>query len=151
MLELVPKSWASWDFAALYGSQAVADIDTSCWREKGVLTIQGASYPVYREGWVSGDFILESAGAVLARARKPSAMRRTFLVEHAGKRYTLRTKSAFGRTFLLQDGSQQIGAISPEGIFTRRAKVDLPESMPLPVKIFILWLAVLIWKRDSEV
>ena len=150
MLELVPKSWFSWDFAALEASQPVAEIDISWWREKGVLTVQGASYPVYREGLASGDFLLESAGSVLARAQKPSAFRRSFLVEHAGKQYTLRAKSAFRRAFILLDGSEEVGSVCPEGIFTRRSKVDLPESLPLPVKIFIVWLTVILWKRDSE-
>ena len=31
---------------------------------------------------MSGDFILESDGSVLARAQKPSAFRRCFIVEH---------------------------------------------------------------------
>jgi hypothetical protein len=132
------------------GSEAVAGIDISWWREKGVLTVQGASYPIYREGWMTGDFILEAAGAVLARAQKPSAFLRCFIIEHAGKQYTLRAKSAFRRAFILLDESGEVGSISPEGIFTRRATVDLPEEMPLPVRIFITWLTVILWKRESE-
>jgi hypothetical protein len=61
----------------------------------------------------------------------------------------LRAKSALRRAFILLEGSREIGAISPEGIFSRRAAVDLPEEMPLPVKIFITWLAVILWKRAS--
>jgi hypothetical protein len=149
-LELIPKTWSSWNFTALEASQAVADIDVSWWREKGVLTVRGASYPVFREGLMSGDFILESAGSVLARAQKPSAFRRSFIIKHAGEQYTLRAKSAFRRAFILLDGSREIGSISPEGIVTRRARADLPKDMLLPVKIFIIWLAVILWKRESE-
>jgi len=28
--------------------------------------------------------------------------------------------------------------------------VTLPDVFPLPVKVFIMWLTVLIWKRDSD-
>ncbi len=150
MLKLIPKGWLSWNFTALKELQAVADIDVAWWREKGVLFVQGAAYTVYREGLMSGAFILESAGSVLARAQKPSAFRRCFKIEHAGRQYTLRAKSPFGRTFILHLDDREIGSISPEGLFTRRATVDFPQDMQLPVQIFIVWLAVILWKRESD-
>ena len=128
----------------------VARIETHWWREKGALTIQGVDHSVYRERPMSGDFILESAGSILARARKPSAFRRFFNVEHAGRQYTLRAPSAFRRAFIVLDGDLGIGSISPDGLFTRRASVDLPENIPLAVRIFIVWLAVILWKRESD-
>ncbi len=149
MLTAVPKQWFSWDFTVTDGSQAVAEIDISWWREKGVLTVHGVDYRVYREGMMSGDFILESAGSVLARAEKPSAFHRSFTMNHGGRKYTLRAKGVLRRTFLLLDGDREIGSVSPEGVFTRRATVDFPEALPLPVKVFIIWLAVTLWKRDS--
>jgi hypothetical protein len=150
MLTATPKQWFSWDFTVTEGARAVADIDISWWREKGVLHVQGVNYRVYREGMVSGDFILEAAGSVVVRARKPSAFRRSFTISHEGRRYTLRAKSAFRRTFLVLDGDREIGSVSPEGIFTRRAIVDLPPTFPLPLKVFITWLAVILWKRASD-
>jgi hypothetical protein len=150
VLKAIPKRWFSWDFAVRKGSQPVADIDVSWWREKGLLTVEGTTYEVYREGAFSGAFILASAGSALARAEKPSAFRRSFIIEHAGRQYTLRAKSAWGREFLLLDGPREIGSLSPEGLFTRRATVDLPEHLPLAVRVFIIWLAVLLWKRESD-
>jgi hypothetical protein len=149
-LKLIPKSWLSWDFTAMDASDAIADIDMSAWREKGAVTIQGTSYALYREGLMSGDFVLESAGSVLARARKPSAFRRCFVVEHTGREYTLRAETAFRRRFILLDNSTEVGSISPEGSFSRRVTVDLPSDMLLPVRIFIVWLAVVLWKRESD-
>jgi hypothetical protein len=150
MLTAIPKHWFTWDFTVHEGSQAIAEIDVSWWREKGTLTIQGQDYRVYREGVMSGYFVLESAGSVLARAEKPSAFRRTFLVEHAGRQYTLQAKSAWRRAFVLLQGSEEVGGIAPLGIFSRRASVDFPESLPLPVRVFLLWLAVLLWKREAD-
>jgi hypothetical protein len=57
MLTAVPKSWFSWDFTVMDGTQSVGDVDVSCWREKGVITVEGAHYRVYREGLMSGDFV----------------------------------------------------------------------------------------------
>lgn len=150
MLHAVPKRWFSWDFEVRRGDEVLGDIDMSLWREKGVLTVEGEAYRVYREGLMSGDFLLESGGSVLARAQKPSAWRRSFTIEHAGRTYTLRAASLFRRAFTLSDGEAAIGRVSPEGILSRRAEVDLPDAWPLPLKVFVVWLAVLLWKRDSD-
>ena len=150
MLKATPKRWFSWDFTVSEGSKPVADIDVSWWREKGVLTVDGAGYTVYREGLMSGDFILESAGSVLARAEKPSAFRRTFIIKHRDRHYTLKARSAFRKSFVLLQGDKEIGFIAPESWFHRGASVHLPEDLPLAVQVFITWLAILLWKRESE-
>ena len=150
MLTATPKTWFSWDFTIMDGPRAVGEIDTSSWREKGVLTVQGVDYRVYREGVISGDFMLASTESILARAKKASAFRRSFIIEHGGKVYTLRAKSAFRRAFELLDGNREVGSLSPRGIFTRRATVDLPADLPLFLKVFIIWLAVVLWKRESD-
>lgn len=152
MLQAIPQSWLSWDFTVLQGEVPIADIDVSRWREKGELTVAGATYRVYREGLLSGTFVLESAGGVLARAKKTTFFR-SFLVEHAGRQYTLRAKSAFRRQLVLlegAEGSREIGSISPAGLFTRRASVDLPEELPLAVRVFLIWLTIVLWKRESD-
>jgi len=150
MLNVIPKSWFSWDFVVTDGASPVAEIDVSWWREKGVLNVRGSVYEVYREGLMNGAFILESSGSVLARAEKPSALRRSFELEYGGKFYILRAESAFRRKFVLIEGDREVGWISPDGVFTRRATADLPEGIPLPVKVFIIWLVVILWKRESD-
>lgn len=152
LLELVPLGWFSWDFSVLQNGSPIAKIGfPSSWREKGVLAVGGSSYNVYRERLMSGLFILELNGTQLAHAEKPSALRSSFTVQHEGKTYILKVESAFRRRFLLLENDQQIGSISPDGMFTRKATADFPDELPLPIKVFLLWLALLLWKRDSEV
>ena len=150
MLTAVPKKWSSWDFTITERSQPVAEIDISWWREKAALTVQGMDYRVYREGMMSGDFVLESSGSVVARAQKPSAFHRSFVINHQGRRYTLQAESVFRRTFLLLDGGRKIGSLSPQGAFTRRATADLPPALPLALRVFVIWLAVILWKRAAD-
>jgi hypothetical protein len=150
MLTAVPKRWFSWDFTVSEGDRSIAFIDTSFWRERGVLRVDGVDHQVYRERMLGGDFILETAGAVVARAQKPSAFRRAFAIEHRGRRYTLRATSAVRRRMALFEGDRSIGALSPQGIFTRRVNVDLPPDMPMAVRVFVIWLAVILWKRDAD-
>lgn len=150
MLQVVPTHWYSWDVTVTDESRPVADITLSWWREKGELTIDGATYPLYREAPISGDFVLEHAGRVLARAEKPSVFRREFVIRHADREYSLRRESVFRRAFVLLDGSQQVGSIAPNSAFTRKAAADLPHDLPLPVRMFIVWLTLISWRREQN-
>jgi hypothetical protein len=150
MLYAIPKRWFSWNFYVCDGARQVAEIDVAWWREKGLLTLEGISYQVYREKMMSGAFILKTAGEVVARAEKPDALLRRLLVDYGGRQFTLKAESAFGRGFILLEGQKGIGRVAPEGFFTRRAAASLPEELPLAVKIFILWLVIILWKRESD-
>lgn len=99
---------------------------------------------------LSGSFLLESAGSILARATKPSALFRSFLVEHAGGQYRLEAESVMLRKFILYAGDKQIGSVHPERALTRKAVIDLPEEIPLPARLFMFWLVVILWNRADS-
>jgi hypothetical protein len=150
MLSAVPDSWLSWDFTIFDGHKAIAKIDLSWLREAGELYLDGASYRVSRERLLSGSFTLEKDGDVLARAEKPGALIRSFKLEYNDKRYTLEAESALRRKFVLRIGGQTIGSVCPEHAFTRKAVIDLPADIALPVRIFMVWLTVILWKREAD-
>jgi hypothetical protein len=150
MLQVAPTHWYSWDVTVRDESRHVADLTTSWWREKGALTIDGVTYRMSREAPMFGAFVLEHAGNVLAQAEKPSVFFREFVIRHAGREYTLRPESMFRRAFVLLDGSRQVGSIAPKGAFTRKAAADLPHDLPLPVRMFIVWLTMISWRREQN-
>jgi hypothetical protein len=150
MLTAIPKGWFSKNYRVMDGALQLADLNISRWREQGELTVEGFSYQVYREKLMSGAFILEVAGTALARAEKPSAFHRRFHIEYGDRKYVFQAKSVWGREFTLFDGHNEIGSVAPEGLLTRRAAVNLPDELALPVKVFILWLAIILWKRESD-
>lgn len=159
MLTIIPRTWYSWDFTVMDEDREVASMDLSGWREKGTLTIDGVEHRVYREGRMSGDFVLERDGRVLVRAVKPSAFSSTIVV-HAddGREYTLKKKSVWRRPFVVltplgEAGSaseRTVGSLVPAGIMTRKAYADLPTAWPLPLRLFVIWLAVIMWKREAD-
>ncbi len=150
MLQIAPHGWFSWDFTISQGSQAVADIGFTWWREQGELRLDGATYRVSREHLLNGDFLLESDAGVIARATRASLFRRRFSVRHGANTYTLEPRSAFQRAFVLLEDDRETGSISPSRAWSRRASANLPSELPLPVQVFLIWLTVLMWKRESE-
>lgn len=149
MLVATPDHLFSWDFTITDGAQTVAKIDNSSWREKGVLSVQGANYRVYRRGGMRGGFVFELEGVEFARAVKAGSFYPSFTIDHEGKRYLLRAETVFGRTLVLLDGDEKIGKLSPESVFNRRAIADFPLVLPLALRVFIVWLSVILWRRKA--
>jgi len=53
------------------------------------------------------------------------------------------------RGFVLMDGERQIGSITPDNAWTRRATADLPPDWPAPITAFVAWLVIILWKREA--
>lgn len=150
MLTAVPKGLFSWDFTLCNGDRPVAEVGLAFWPERGSLNAEGTNFTVRREGLLSGAFLLETAGKVVARAVKPSMFQRRIEIEFGEDRYLLETASYFGRAMRIKRGGEIIGVFQPKGFFTWRMDVDLPDNIPMAIRGFIFWLAVVLWKRDAE-
>jgi hypothetical protein len=140
-LELIPHSWLSWDFSVMQGDSVVAEIELSRWREKGVLKVGGLHYAVYREGAISGAFILALDTTQLARAEKTSWLSRSFTIKHGEKTYRLKAEW-FGPSFILLDNGEKVGSLVPRGMFTWKTTVSLPDELSVPMQMFVIWLTV---------
>jgi hypothetical protein len=149
MIEAVPKSTFSKDFILFSADGALAELDVSGWRERAEFELEGVPHRLYRES-ARGDFVLERAGTVIARATKPSAFRSTFQLQVSGHDLTLRKSSAWRRDFAVFDGAEMVGRIAPVKWFGRRAAVELPGDWNLSLQLFLFWLVLLMWRRQSS-
>lgn len=151
MLSVTPKHWFSWDFVIQdAGGQDVGDLKVDAVRERGTVTAGGTSRTVYRQGAFKGPWVLEEAGAVIAKAEKPSAFKKTLTIEYRDRTFTLKPRSSWGREMVLYEGDREVGSVAPERMIVRRSKVELPEELPLQVKLFVVWLTMMLWKRSSD-
>lgn len=150
MIEAVPKGVFSSGFLLQQDDRLIADLDGSSWREKADVQIDGETFRLYREGMMSGAFVLEWDGKTLARAIKPSVFSARFELVIGRRAFTLRKESMWSRRFGLFEGGQRVGGVAPAGMFTRRALIELPADWPSSVQAFIFWLVLLIWRRDES-
>ena len=149
MLYAEPHSSLSWDFTVYENGAYVAEVDLAWIRERAVVTIKEIDCDVYREG-VNGAFVLAVDGYVLMRAKKTSVFSSSFDVTYEERAYHLKKKGLFSRAFELWEGRTLVGTITPKGIFSRKMDADLPGDLPLVVRVFILWLVILLWKRAAS-
>ena len=127
----------------------LGELEDSFLRAKAQLELEEGTYQLYREGWFSGDFLLELNGKVVARASKPSVLQNRFEIELPDRQFVLSKPSSFDRRVIVLDGGKEIGSIYPLGAFTRRTHVDLPDDWPVPIRAFLFWIVFNVWKRAN--
>jgi hypothetical protein len=150
MLTLEPKAWYSWDFRVLDGDEEIAFLDRSWVRERLEFTLDGESFAVRRTSVVRGTFVLEREGEVLAEAGKKSVFRRAFDLAVGPERWVLEAVSPLRREFRLLRGGLELGSVRPVSILRRRAMIDLPEAVPIPLQVFVSCLVLVLWKRSAD-
>jgi hypothetical protein len=147
MLKVIPHHWFTWNCSVLEQRTIVGCIDFSAWGEAGLLKAQEVSFSAYRQG---SNFYLADQQRCVAIAEKPNPLFRQFFIKQGEARYELQATSALGRKFIVQEYGQVVGAIYPVHAWTRQTIVDLPESIPLPMRMFMVWLVLMLWKRQKS-
>jgi len=152
MLRAVPEGWFSSNFIVFdRAGTPVARAGLSNWREIAKLEVGGTRYEARSKGRAGKKFVLEQEdGRVVAVVEKPSVWRNRFVFEHAGNRYELRRVSVWGSAFVLwREGVGPVGSVRSKALFKREWTADLPEELPLEVRVFIVWLMIILWKRGA--
>jgi hypothetical protein len=138
MLRVVPDGWFSYDFTVFdRRGMPVSRAELANWRETAKLEVGATRYKAHHKGWGSKQFVLEKEDG------------RVF--EHGGNRYEVEKESVWGSAFVIRrEGVVRIGSVRGKGIFKREWIVELPEELLLEVRVFIVWLVVLLWKRAAS-
>jgi hypothetical protein len=150
MLKAIPKDKSLSTYQILEGETPVAEIDLSWWRERGKVSVEGKNYQAYRDGQTNGAFVLDLAGAIVARAEKAGLFRSSFNIECCGRQYNFRRPSLFESSFTLWNGALQVGWLRKESLFSRRTEADLPNDLPLTVRVFIIWMTIILRENQAE-
>jgi hypothetical protein len=87
----------------------------------------------------------------VAMAKKSSAWKETFSLEHGGARYELRKDSYWRGSFVLsREGVGAVGSIGRKSFFGRDTFADLPDELPVEVRVFLLWLVTMMRRRADS-
>jgi hypothetical protein len=143
-------NWLSRDFLLEDEGKFVGAIDGSVWREQATAILGTTTYALYREGVLRGSYIIERARQVIAYAHKTDVFRARFEVASGNQTFVLRKTSVWRQTFEVSRDGEQIGIIKPVGIFKRRGILDGAPSISLEVRVFLVWIALMMWRRQDS-
>lgn len=153
MLIAQAKGFLGSTYELLERETVVGRLKVSGWRERAELEITqdgfSSSYRFQREGSISGAFLLLEAERVIAFAEKPSAFRDIFEVTYSGEHLVLKRPSFWKQKFDLESNGRVVGSITPKGFLRRRITIDLPDEYPIIFKVFVFWLALIVWRRQQ--
>jgi hypothetical protein len=148
-LDVVPTTWLSWDFKVSSEGRALTTLELTRFRERGRFVLDGAEYTVSSEGPLRRSFRLERAGRPIARAERRGLFRATFTVQAGERTLTLRQRGLLGYRYEVEHNRTRMGGIA-RALVKRRAVADLDDRIEPAVRIFLLFLAQVEWRRDSR-
>lgn len=150
MLRAKPIRLFSNTFSVHDDGRDVARVRIGWFSDNGAVTIDGREMKLSREHTFLGAFEFEHEGVIVARAYKPSVLRNRFEVEIDDRRVHLERESLISRSFVVRCSERLLGRIDPEGMLTRKARIDLPDDWPTELQLFVFWLVLIIWKRMNS-
>lgn len=149
MLELRKKKFFSNEYVAEENGAVVAELNLSVWRSQGELTIQGRSLKLKKRGALRDTFELLDGDTALIEVAQPSAWRSRLRFRYEQRDFEIVDKAWYSSTLLLKAGESVVGSISSRGLFAEGAKVDLPDSLPLALRVFVGWIAMIHWDDSA--
>ena len=54
------------------------------------------------------------------------------------------------RRYVLERDGRKAGEVAPDGLVTRKLRASFPDDLPLPVRIFLLFLVIILWRRQVQ-
>jgi hypothetical protein len=148
MWTAAPKGWASWDYSVVdEAGRPVAEVSLAFWQERGGIRCAEGEFTIRREQGF-GAYVLERNGAGIAWAEKGGLFSRTFTVQFGLGPYTLKPRGMLSRAMVVYEGEREIGRIGA-GFWSRRSQVELPVDLPIVLRLFFLWLAMILWRRAA--
>jgi hypothetical protein len=147
MIDAVPRHFFSCNYLLSEGKEFLTELRLSewQWRERGNFEIAGVRYELGRERFFRGDFTIFAERRVLVRATKPSIFHSCFQLQLFGRNFVLHQHLGGRPTFILFKSNREMGRVFQRSVFTRRACIELPDEWPIAIRVFIFWLALVIW------
>lgn len=124
-------------------------LDLSAFRSRGRFRLDGAEYRVAAIGATLGAWVLERDGRELARADRDRLIPLRYQIRLPDRRLTLRTHPPT-RRLTLRHGDRRVGAIRPRHLASRVALLEGAGELAPPVRVFVLTLALLKWRRRAR-
>lgn len=142
MLELRKKSFFSNDYIARDHGYVVAELDRATWRQRAEITIEGRKLRMEKHGTFKDTFVLFEGDNALVEVAQPKALRSRLEFRWEGRDYAIRERKWYRSEAVVESGAAEIGRVRFQGFFASAILVDLPDTMPVALRVFIGWISI---------
>jgi hypothetical protein len=128
----------------------VAVLRASNWKEAATATVGDREWLFAKhKGELTARWAAEPEDAVRLRARQASFWRGTWTVDLEGRPVEMENVSMWKGTHRYLAGGQRIAESGSTGGWSPRPTLDADESVPLHQQVFLLWLELVISRRNN--
>jgi hypothetical protein len=138
------------ELPVLRDGSVVAVLCASNWKEAATAVVGDREWVfVKRKGELTARWATEPEGVVRLRARQSSFWKGTWSVDLEGKPVEVQNTSMWKGTHRYLVGGQQIAESGSTGGWSPRPTLDADGSLPLHQQVFLLWLELVISRRNA--
>ncbi len=141
MIELQPKNLLSGNYLAVERGVVIAELSPSLWRSRGEITVQGRRLKLEQSG-AAGALALRDGDIVVATMTRPSAWRSKLVFQFGGGELEVVERAWYSSTRLVRSGGVVVGRIRARGFWAGGVVVELPEVVPVALRLLIGWVVV---------
>jgi hypothetical protein len=123
-----------------------AAVLTGTRREGCVFEVEGEPYRVVRDGRKA--FTLTGPWGEMARAERVGG--RTWTISSLYVPLEIVRTSIWKETWEVRRFGEPVGTLAKDGAFKNTSTADLPDDLPLPLRLFIVCLVETLWERSRQ-
>jgi hypothetical protein len=127
----------------------LTQLKITAFKSRGTFTLEGDDFTIEPKGFFQSSAVLKKGTTIVAKAEKPSFLKRRFEITSAGHRLVLESQGWMGKHYNLLLGARKVGAIQRLGFAGRRYELDFPEDVPLVLQVFLTYLVAAQAKREN--
>lgn len=134
--------------AILVDRRPVASVDTSAWREKARVTIEGTPWEFTKASWKR--LVGQAAGRPEMSAEQISFWRGTWrLHTSTGLTLDLTRAGMFSNAFRVTLPSGEAVVVDSVKWWSDRTAADVPDALPVADAVFLLWVCHILRRRAN--
>lgn len=147
MLELRRKRLLSSAYVVEEEGKPVADLVRSRWRGRARLTTRGESFGMSKRGFLRLTYTLRQGETDLLQAQEANLLGSRLLFTYGSRHFQIHREAWFSSTLVVEADGSEIGNIKRRDFLAGGARIQLPDNLPLEVRAFLGWIAVVQWER----
>lgn len=149
MLKVRKKNFLSNDYVAEESGVVVAELRRSRWRAQAEIAVQGRSLRLQKHGVLRDTFAVLDGDIPIIEVTQPTLWRSRLTFKFDGTEFQIMGKAWYSSRLLVKSGGAVVGSIRTRGLFVAGANVDLPDNLPLAVRVFVGWIAMIRWDEGA--
>jgi hypothetical protein len=147
-IRIEPRSWFSRHIDLRCNGRSLGSMELSFLCDQGSATVEGVRFELEHPTFFGRDYTMRRGDQVIAAARADRWLRASYPFDYAGQSYRIARRAFWSHTLDLRDAPGEIlGSIIPDGLLSRSATAYLPETLPLELRVFAIWIALVSWRQ----